>query len=198
MAAMTFPQIWLNSYFHPRRAMDALAGQTTPRYGALYTLIRGLMLSLFFSLPFYLLNFQPISPAYLRIFDTPNYFLIEAFVWPIFMLLSWVYLSGFVYVALRLLGYPANFDQVLNLQGLLSLTIGVVLLIFDWLMVVVKTHSDAQFMGIAHMVIADPWAIVLTAIFYKKYFGAPVWLSILLGIAVRMLYIPVAILVVRT
>jgi hypothetical protein len=65
-------------------------------------------------------------------------------------------------------------------------------------MVLIGFHTSAVFMGIAHIVIADPWEITLTAIFYKKYFGVPVWLSILLGIMVRILYIPVGIVFIRS
>ncbi len=67
-----------------------------------------------------------------------------------------------------------------------------------WLMVLVGFHTSAVFMGVAHVLIADPWSIALTAYFYKKYFGVPVWLSVLLGILVRLLYIPVAIVFIRT
>ncbi len=108
-------------------------------------------------LPFYLLKFEPITPAYLKIFDTPDYFLYAVFIWPIFGLLSWVYLSGVDYVTLRLLRYPANFDQILNLEGLLNLAIGVVIILFDWLMVAINFHSNEIFLGIAHLLIADPW-----------------------------------------
>jgi hypothetical protein len=195
---MSFTRIFLNSYLHPRRAMDALAELKNPRFGALYTLIRWTMLSLLFYLPFYLLKFEPISPAYLQIFDTREYFLYAVFIMPVFGILSWIYLSGAGYVFLRLLGYPVEFDKLLNLGGLLNLTIGVVLLLFDWLMVAINFHTNANFMGIAHLVIADPWSITLTAIFYKKHFGVPVWVTVLLGILVRILYIPVALIFIRT
>ncbi len=195
---MSFTQIWLNFYLHPRKAMDALAQLQTPLYGALYAFIRGLLLALFMYLPFYLLKFEPITPAYLKIFDTPDYFLYAVFIWPIFGLLSWVYLSGVDYVILRLLRYPANFDQILNLGGLLNLAIGVVIILFDWLMVAINFHTNEIFLGIAHVLIADPWSIALTAIFYKKYFGVSVWLSILLGILVRILYMPLAMVFIRT
>jgi hypothetical protein len=78
------------------------------------------------------------------------------------------------------------------------LTIGIVLIAFDWGMVALNLHTNATFLGIAHIVIADPWAIALTAIFYKKFFGVPPWVSVLLGILVRMLYVPLAILFIRT
>jgi len=134
----------------------------------------------------------------LEIFDTPDYFLYAVFIWPVFGVLSWIYIHGCVYTTLRLVGYPADFDKILNLGGLLALTIGVVLLIFDWLMVLIGYHTSAEFMGIAHILIADPWAIALTSIFYKKYFGVPVWLRVLLGILVRLLWIPVGIVYIRS
>jgi hypothetical protein len=195
---MTFTQILLNIYLHPRQAMDALAQLKTPLYGALYALMRGLLLAFFFYLPFYLLKFEPITPAYLKIFDTPDYFLYAVFIWPLFGVLSWVYLVGVVYVALRLLGYTVNFDQMLNLGGLLNLAIGIVIILFDWLMVAINFHNNAYFMGTAHLVIADPWSIALTAIFYRKHFGVPVWLSVLLGIMVRILYLPLGIVFIRS
>jgi hypothetical protein len=195
---MSFTQIWLDFYLHPRRAMDALAELPTPLYGALYALLRGVLLGLFMYLPFYLLDFEPITPAYLKIFDTPDYFLYAIFIWPIFGLLSWVYLEGVTYVILRLLRYPANFDLMLNLGGLLNLAIGVVIILFDWLMVAISMHTSAIFLGIAHVLIADPWSIALTAIFYKKYFGVPAWLTVLLGILVRILYMPLAMVFIRS
>jgi len=195
---MNIVQVWLNSYLHPRRAMDHIALRRSARHGALYALARGLALSLFFYLPFYLLQFEPITPAYLKIFDTPDYFLYAVFFWPAWSLFSWIYLEGIVYGILRLLRYPANFIQILNLGVLLTLTIGVVLIVFDWGMVALNFHTNATCMGIAHIAIADPWAITLTAIFYKKFFGVPAWLSVLLGILVRILYVPLVILFIRT
>jgi hypothetical protein len=195
---MNILQVWFRSYLHPRWVMDTIAQQRNALHGALYTIARGLALSLLFYLPFYLLKFEPITPAYLKIFDTPHYFLFAAFIWPAWSLFSWIYLEGVVYGILRLLRYPANLVQILNLGGLLSLTIGIVLLVFDWGMVALNLHTNATFLGIAHIVIADPWAIALTAIFYKKFFGVPPWVSVLLGILVRMLYVPLAILFIRT
>lgn len=195
---MTPLQVLLDSYLHPRRAMDALAQRRDLRYGALFVLARGLLLALFFYLPFHLLKFKPITPAYLKIFDTPDYFIYAALIWPIFGLLAWAYLGGVSYILLRLLDYPVDFDQLLNLSGLLNLTIGIVLIVFDWLMVAIQFHTNANFMGIAHIVIADPWAITLSAIFYKKYFGVPVWLSALLGMIARILWIPIAIVFIRS
>jgi len=190
-------KIFTDFYFHPRRSTDVLAQQRTPLFGAIYTLLRGLLLSLFYYLPFYLLNFQPVTPVYLDILDTPNYFLYAAIFWPLFGLLSWVYLEGIVYVVLRLLGYPANFDQILNLDGLISLAIGIVLILFDWLMVALSLLDNVVLIGIAHILIADPWSIAVTSLFYRKFFGVPVWLSIGLGILVRVLFIPLAVVLVR-
>lgn len=57
-----------------------------------------------FYLPFHLLRFEPITPAYLQAFDSPDYFLYAAFYMPVFIVLSWIYLGGVSYVALRLSG----------------------------------------------------------------------------------------------
>lgn len=189
--------VWM-SYFHPRQAMDFLAEQSSPLYGAGYVLVRGILLSILIYLPFYLLKFEPITPAYLSIFDTPNYFLYAALMWPIFGILSWLYVSAPSYLILRLLKYPVNIDQLLNLGGLLNLSIGIVIILSDWLMVVLRLHTNAILLGVSHLIIADPWAITLTAIFYKKFFKVPVWLSILLGILTRILYFPLAWVFIRT
>jgi hypothetical protein len=195
---MGFFRILVDAYLQPRRAMEAVAQLETPRYGALYVLLRGAMLGLFFYLPFYLLKFEPITPAYLDIVDTPDYFLYAALLWPLFGLLSWIYLAGASYVLLRLPGYRVNFDQILNLSGLLELVIGIVIMLFDWLMVAIRFHNDPVFMGIAHMVIADPWSMIVSAIFYKKHFDVPPWVTVLLGVVLRLLYMPIAMLFVRT
>lgn len=156
------------------------------------------MISLFLYLPFYLLKFNPITPAYLPFHHTSQYFLYAAIYWPLFGLLSWAYLTGVNYIVLRLMGYLADFNQILNLDGLLTLTIGTVILIFDWLMVAMNLHTNAVLLGLAHVVIADPWSISLTAIFYRKHFAVPSWLTILLGITTRILYMPLAILFIPT
>ena len=195
---MTAFEIWRKSYFHPRQAMDALAEYKTPQVGALYVLTRGLLLSFFFYLPLFLLKFEPISSAFLKILDTPDYYLYGSLVWPIFGSLSWVYLEGVTYVILRLLRYPANFDQVLNLGGLYSLTIGIVIILFDWLTIALGLHTNPSTIGIAHMLISDPWAMAVSAIFFKKHYGVPVWLTILLVILTRILYMPIAIVYLRT
>ena len=191
-------RIALMSYLHPRQAMDILAKQESPLYGAVYVLLRGVCLSLFLYLPFFILKFEPITPAYLALFDTPNYFLYAALMWPLFGLLSWLFVSASSYLILRLLRYPVNFDQLLNVGGLLNLIIGIVIILSDWVMVALGLHTNANFLGITHLVIADPWAIALTSIFYKKYFRVPVWLSILLGLLTRILYFPLAWIFIRT
>jgi hypothetical protein len=198
MEKMTPTRILFLTYLHPRQAMDALAELKTPHYGALYAFMRGLLLALLFYLPFYLLKFKPISPAFLQVFDTPDYFLYAALMWPLFGVLSWLYVSAASYLILRLLNYRVDFDRLLNLGGLLTLAIGIVIILFDWLMVAAGLHTSANFMGIAHLVIADPWSITLTSIFYKKYFGVPAWLSVLLGILTRLLYMPMALVFIRT
>lgn len=109
-----------------------------------------------------------------------------------------LYVSAPSYLILRLLKYSIDFDQLLNLGGLLNLAIGMVIIFSDWLMVALGLHTNAVLLGITHLVIADPWAIILTAIFYKKYFKVPVWLSILLGILTRILYFPLAWVFIRT
>ena len=195
---MTLNQVLLKFYLHPCQAMDALAEEKTPRFGAIYVLSRGLMLSLLFYLPLYLLKFKPVSPAYLKIFDTPDYFLYAIFIWPLYGILSWVYLMGIQYLLLRLMKYKVDFDRLLNLDGLLNLGIGIVILIFDWLMIAIKLHENFVFSGIAHLVIADPWTITLSAIFYKKYFKVPVWLTVVSGILLRILYFPIAMVFIRT
>jgi len=113
-------------------------------------------------------------------------------------LLSWIYLEGVTYVILRMLSYPANFDQALNLGGLYSLTIGIVIILFDWLTIALGLHTNPSTIGIAHMLISDPWAMAVSAIFFKKHYGVPVWLTILLVILTRILYMPIAIVYLRT
>jgi len=195
---MSYTQIWINGYLHPTQAMDAVARLKTPKFGVLCVILRGLLLSVFLYMPFYLLGFEPITPAYLSIFDTPYYFLYAAAFWPVFNLLSLIFLQGVAYTVLRILGYPANFDQMLNLAGLLDLIIGIVLLAFDWMMVAIDRHENMILLGLAHILISDPWSIALTAAFFKKYFHVPVGVSILLGILLRLLFIPIAAVLIRT
>jgi len=191
-------KILIQTYLHPRQALDALSRLDNPRIGALFALTRGVFLSLFMYLPFYLLNFKPITPAYLAVFDSPDYFFHAALMWPLFGVLSWLYLSAPDYLILRLLKYRVNFDQLLNLGGLLNLAIGLVILLFDWMLVFLGVHNDPALIGFAHILIADPWSIALTAYFYKKHFQVPVWLSILLGLLTRILYFPLALVFIRT
>lgn len=195
---LSFWQIWWNSYLRPRRALQALARSPAPQYGLAYTLLRAAMLSLAFFLPLYLLEIQPISPAYLSVFDRPDYFLIEAFIYPVFSMLSWLLLSGLVQIILRLSGYPSQYEQILNLNGLIALTIGIVLLAWDWLLILLGWHTFPTLVGISHVLIADPWGITLSTIYLRAQFGVPVWLSILLGILTRLVFIPITIPFIRT
>lgn len=48
-------------------------------------------------------------------------------------------------------------------------------------------------MGMAHVLIFDPWSITLTANLYRK----SVSLSVFIGILTRILYVPAAILLIR-
>ncbi|MBM3311821.1 MAG: hypothetical protein FJY80_09960 [Candidatus Aminicenantes bacterium] len=192
---MAFP---LDFYWHPRKAMDAVAKFDGPKVGLLFSFGRGVILSLFFYLPFHLLKFKPITPALLKPFDTPDYFLYAAGFWPLFGVLSCVYVSGATYVLFRLCGYRADLDKIINLGGLLDLAIGIVILLFDWLMVAVNFHTDPVFLGFAHIIIADPWSIAVSAIFFRKYFSVPYGLSVVAGILVRILYLPIGVVFIRT
>lgn len=190
-------KIWINSYLHPIKTLDEIANDNI-NIGLLFTIIRGVCLSIFFYLPFYFLNFKPITPAYLQIFDTPKYFLYAAMFWPIFGLLSCIYLSAVTYIFLKVLKYNANFDKIINLNGLLNLSIGIVIIIFDWFMVAINCHSNPIVMGVSHIFIADLWSIALSSVYFKKQFGAPIWLTIICVVLVRILYIPIAIVFIRT
>lgn len=194
---MKLLQILINSYFHPQKALDEIANDNV-NIGLIFALVRGLCLSLFFYLPFYLLKFEPITPAYLQIFNTPKYFLYAAIFWPIFGILSCIYLSGITHVLFRIFGYEINFNKIFNLNGLLNLSIGIVIIIFDWIMVLINCHTNAIVMGVSHIIIADLWGVILAFAYYKKQFGIPLWLTILSIILVRLLYIPIAIIFIRT
>jgi len=45
---MSFTHIWLHSYLHPHRALNALAEQPAPRYGEAYAMLGGVILALLF------------------------------------------------------------------------------------------------------------------------------------------------------
>jgi hypothetical protein len=187
---------WFNGYFHPTKMIDDLSTQQSPLLGFGATVARGLMTSLLLFLPLFVLGRQPSVPSHLSFVKTENYFLFLTIAAPFFFILQWLYLSGTVYLILRLLRIRCSFDQILNIFGLVSLVVGFVLILWDWPWVIVQSKNYIL-LGMSHLAI-DIWAVVLATVSLKRIVGIRIWLGAVLSIIWILLGLPPAILIMRS
>ena len=187
---------WFNGYFHPTRMIDDLSSQQSPLLGFSATVLRGAMNSLLLFLPLFLLGRQPSAPSYLSFVDTEDYFLFLTIAAPLFFILQWLYLSGAVYLILRLMRIECSFDQILNIFGLVGLVVGFVLILWDWPWIIAQSRSY-MLLGMSHLVI-DIWVVVLATLSLKRIVGISMWMGALLSLLWIVLGLPPAMLIMRS
>ena len=115
---MNFVQVWLSGLIHPARSLDELKDKPAPQWGLLAVLIRFILTAFLVTLPLYLLGREPFTPSSLTFLATKNYYMAQVFFLPIFGVTTWLLMSAFAHVMLRLAGKESNFDQVLNIVGI--------------------------------------------------------------------------------
>jgi hypothetical protein len=193
---MSYFRVWYRGYINPSRAFDELKDKPAPLWGFYAELIRGLAASFLYYLPLHLLGDKPIWPSYLTFWSTDRYYEASVFFFPVFELGKWLLLGAVVHLALRLARRKSDFDQILNLNGMIALIVGAAIIPFDWI-VIAMIGRDPMVLGLSHLLIDFGWGLVLAALGYKKLLGLPYWLGAGLFALSVVLFLPLAMIFVR-
>jgi hypothetical protein len=194
---MQLIKTFIYGFSKPFKMVDILKKQDNPALGLVATILRGLIDSLLLFLPLFLMGRYPFMHSYLTFVKTENYFLFLVFVSPFFFLILWLFQSGFIYLIIRLSGNEkCKIDHILNIIGLLSLIVGSVLVLWDWIWIILNSDNYI-WLGISHLLI-DGWFVFLLAISVKEIMGIRIWLGIMLAILGIALALPPAMLIMRS
>src|SRR4030042_4995183 len=193
---MNYVKLWLTAYINPRRFADELRIKPAPQWGFFAALQRGLMDSLFTYLPVYLLGRIPPSPSNLSFIPTENYYGALIFLGPIVLLAIWLISSSLTHLILKLSSIRSDFDQILNINGFITLVVGSIIILWDGLWLTIGGMNQNT-LGISHLII-DIWAIIITIIALKRILDVPVWLGIVLNIIAIAFSLPLAIMFMRS
>jgi hypothetical protein len=193
---MDFVRVWLTGYYNPARAMEQLRSSPAPHWGFYGQLLRAAMDALLLYLPLAIMGLVPPTSSYVSALPTEQYYLHLVWLAPLVLAAEWVLGSGFVHLVLRLSGRQSDFDQLLNIGGMVALIVGTFILLWDWVWFSVG-GVDQYFLGFTHLAISM-WAVVIGAIGMKKILGVPSWLGLLLGLLEIPITLPLAIMFMRS
>ena len=174
---MRFLKLWVTSYFSPARAVAALKDKPAPQWGLYGVLIRCLLVSLCWYLPAHLLGRVPSSPPpSLRALPAEDYYLAMVFIFPLFTLAIWLLDGALAHVLLRLIGRESSIYQILNIDGMGNLIIGLPIVAWDWFALALGWDSATVIWGLMHLLI-DLWYIVFVIMGLKRILRLPLWLA---------------------
>jgi hypothetical protein len=91
---------------------------------------------------------------------TEQYLLAEILFLPTLRIVVWMLGAAVTHLALRLVGHPGGFDQLLNIGGLGYLVVMLFILVSDWLLIVIDRYDIVM---VTHSLVL-PWAMILTVI----------------------------------
>lgn len=193
---MSFLHVWLTGYTSPVRFIEALKMKPAPYWGFYGQFLRAVLDSLLVYLPLALIGSIPPTPPYLSFIPSEYYYAALIFLAPPILIAELMLGVAFIHLALRLIGRPSDFDQILNIVGMAALVVGAVLIPWDWIWVAIG-GVDQIFLGISHLVISL-WATLLTVIGLKRILDVPVWLGTALSLLSIPVMLPIAIMFMRS
>ena len=194
---MQLLRAWLYGYIKPYEMIRIVSFQTNPSFGLVAVTIRGLLDSLLLYLPVYLMGRLPSQVSYLTFVDTKDYFLFLVFVSPFFFILLWLFLSGSIYLILRLTSVKHyEIDHILNIFGVVSLIVGAFVVIWDWFWIVINSKNFI-WLGVSHQII-NLWSMFLITAALKKILNIKIFYGIILTIIWILLSIFPAILIMKS
>jgi hypothetical protein len=191
-----FLRLWFAGYVSPGRFIEGLRSKPAPHWGVYAQLLRGLLDSLLVYLPVALMGRIPPTPSFLPFIPTERYY--AALIWlaPVVLVAELLIGASFLHVALRLLGRPSNFDQILNIVGMAALIVGAVLIPWDWLWFALG-RADQYFLGISHLLLSL-WGTLLIVVGLHRLLDVPRPLAVLLSLLAIPVSLPVAIMFMRS
>lgn len=192
---MNFMQVWLWGLIHPTKSLEALKGAPAPEWGLLAVLIRFIPTALLVTLPLSLLGRQPFTPSSLTFLATGHYYLAQVFFLPVFGVTTWLLMSAFAHVALRLAGKGSNFDQVLNIVGIGMLIPMPVTWVWDISMIALHWYL-LPVMAVSHSLI-QLWEVSIEALGFARLLRMGREPAIGLALVINVLYIVLAMIFIR-
>jgi len=192
----TFFRLLFIAYRSPRRFADGLLHAPAPFYGLAAVLLRGALVSLLEYLPLHLMGRIPPMPSYLTFIPTERYYAALLWIGPLMFVAHWLFFSSLAHVGLRLLRQRSDMDILVNLSGMISLVIGVVLIAYDWVWII-GGWGNQWVMGFSHLAI-DVWGIAISVVCLKRLLGVPAWLGIALNIIAILTWLPFGIIFMRS
>jgi hypothetical protein len=194
---VSFAQVWLSVYYNPARAVEGLKHKPAPQWGLYGVLIRCLVVSLLWYLPAYLLGRTPSSAPSLVGVSAENYYAALIVIFPAFTLATWLLHGALSHLILRLSGREGGIDQVLNIDGVGNLIVGVPLVAFDWIALALLGWQSATVgWGLIHLLI-DAFYVVFVVIGLRNILGVPLWFAAALVVLWHVVDIPLAMLFLR-
>ena len=193
---MDFIRVWFTGYYNPARMMDQLRSRRAPLWGFYGQFLRAAFDALLLYLPLAIMGLIPPTRSYVSFLSTEQYYWHLVWLAPIVLAAEWLLGSAFVHLVLRLSGRRTDFDQLLNIGGMVALVVGAFILVWDWTWFTVG-GIDQYFLGLTHLVISL-WAVVIGAIGMKKLLDTPYWLGLLLGILEIPVALPLGVMFMRS
>jgi hypothetical protein len=192
---MNFVQVWLSGMINPVRSIDELKGKPAPQWGLLAVLIRFIPTAIIVTFPLFLLGREPFYPSSLTFLATGNYYIAQVFFLPIFGVTTWLLMSAFAHVVLRLTRKSSDFDLVLNIVGLGMLIPMPVTWAWDISMIALHWYL-LPVMAISHSII-QLWEASVEAVGFVRLFRLGVVPAISLALVINAIYIALAMIFIR-
>lgn len=194
---MAFIRIWLAGYLHPGRAFEALRDRPAPLYGLYGILLRGLIMDLVWYLPRALMGMRPAIAPTLPFPPSESYYWHALWLFPVFEVAKWLLMGAVMYLVLRLVKLPADYDAILNVEGMATIIIDPVIRVWDWIVFVLGQSENTVLVGAAHALVFWPWGVVLAVIGWRKLLGLPARVTVPLQMLALALFIPLAAIFLR-
>ncbi len=193
---MSYIRVWLTGYYNPAKMMEELRYKPAPLWGFFGQLLRALLDSLLLYLPLALMGLVPPTPSNISVLPTEQYYYHLIWLSPLVLGAAWLIGSAFIHVVLRLSGRRSDFDQILNIGGMVALIVGAFILFWDWAWFSIG-GVDQYFLGFSHLAISV-WGVVIGTIGLKRILAVPVWLGALLSFLTIPISLPFGIMFMRS
>jgi hypothetical protein len=195
-SVMSFVRVWFTGYYNPVKMIEALRSKPAPHWGFYGQLLRAVMDSLLLYLPVALMGRIPPAPSNLRLLPTEDYYWHLIWLSPLVLGAEWLLQGSFIHLVLRLARRRSDFDQILNIGGMVTLVVGAFILLWDWTWIALG-GVDQYFLGFSHLAISL-WVVALSTIGLKRILGVPAWLGALLSFLGIPIALPFGIMFMRS
>ena len=184
---MDLLNLWFTGLLHPSRAMEALRTRPAPLWGLTAVLVRFVGTSLLVALPLALLDRAPFTRSYIVFIHEENYYRVWLFLLPVFGVFTWLLMSSFAQLLLRLSSHDTDFDRIANVTGMSMLIPMPVVWAWDLAMILTGAYGLVV-MAASHTII-QAWETVLGVIGLKRMVGLGTRAAILVAVSINLIYV---------